>query len=81
MVLQQVFPNGHTPFHLNRGECLDPSAIRLAIDVCTKNNKFAVDVIYALLAEVDALNNRILSLAQDDRPRRSPCPIPEGNAG
>ncbi len=45
MVLQQVFPNGHTPFHLNRGECLDPSAIRLAIDVCTKNNKFAVDVI------------------------------------
>ncbi|MBL7233142.1 hypothetical protein KTQ54_15995 [Komagataeibacter oboediens] len=66
---------------MNRGECLDPSAIRLAIDVCTKNNKFAVDVIYALLAEVDALNNRILSLAQDDRPRRSPCPIPEGNAG
>ncbi|ARW16416.1 hypothetical protein S101446_01285 [Komagataeibacter europaeus] len=73
MVCETVFPNGHIPFHLNKNECLDPSAILLAIDVCSKSNKFAVDVIYALLSQVDDLNDKIRLLSQEKQRYQSPA--------
>lgn len=72
MMKEMVFPNGHIPFHLNESESLNPSAILLAIDACDKRNKFAVDVIYALVSQVDKLSDQIKSLEREKKSCRVP---------
>lgn len=59
MVSRHCSHQGTIPFYLTREEALTSEAIALAIDVSAKNNRIALDVIHALLDEVDRLQNEL----------------------
>ncbi|XQZ98839.1 hypothetical protein ACOZ4Y_02600 [Komagataeibacter rhaeticus] len=83
MIREKIFPNGYTPQFLNKNESLQPPAIQLAIDVCVRSNKFAVDVIYALLTKVDEQDDKIRQLMRE-KERCQPTPpvqTPKSGAG